>query len=379
MSADSTDLAAAATSFARDILAPRADLHDLTEFPDAIWQAYKAAGLTGVGLPAACGGAPASWAEIAELGRILVAIGGNLGVATSWLGHVVIAKLHVLRLGSATQRRNLLPALARGTKRIAMAISEPGAGAHPKHMKTTATRQGDGYVLNGEKTYLTNGPVADLFVTLAITGEVAGRKAYSAFLVPRATAGLTVTPTLAVDFLRPAPHCGIRLDSSPVALDALLGHEGQALVEVSQPMRTVEDAVMAGAKLGALHYELKAAAVAARTQGRAGEETVLAALGDLAARLAGLRAILDAMMARLDDAGSADPELPILVAAFRGAAQGYQEIFNEHCVDWALDGDAKLAALARDITKSAGIAGAVHHIRQLNLGRRMIAETEIHD
>ena len=379
MTATSKDLAEVTALFARETLAPRDDLHELTDFPADVWQAYRDAGLTGVGLPAHYGGRPADWAEIARLGRILVAIGGNLGVATSWLGHVVMAKLHVLGLGSDAQKETLLPALASGTKRIAMAISEPGAGAHPKHLKTTATRQDDGYALNGEKTYLTNGPVADIFLTLAITGESDGRKAYSAFLVPRDTAGLTLTPTIPVDFLRPAPHCGIRLEASPVAGAALLGHEGQALAEVSQPMRTVEDAVMAGAKLGALEFELRAAAAAADSRGRADDEAVLAALGDMRARLAGMAAILDAMMAHLDDSGSEDPELPVMVAAFRGAGHAYQEIFTEHCADWALDGNAKLAALARDIIKSAGIAGAVHRIRQINLGRRMIAETEIHD
>ena len=379
MTATHSPLTETAAAFAQDCLAPRRDLHELTDFPADVWQAYRAAGLTGVGLPTQYGGRPADWAEIAELGRILVAIGGNLGVATSWLGHVVMAKLHVLGLGNMSQKDALLPALASGKKRIAMAISEPGAGAHPKHLKTTATRRGDGYVLNGEKTYLTNGPVADVFLTLAITGEAAGRKAYSAFLVPRDTAGLSVTETLPVDFMRPAPHCGIRLEASPVAGEALLGREGQALADVSQPMRTVEDAVMAGAKLGALGYELSATAAAAASTGRSEDEATLAALGDMRARLVGLVAILDAMMARLDDAGPDDTELPILVAAFRVAGHAYQDVFNQHCADWALDGDAKFAALARDITKSAGIAGAVHHIRQINLGRRMIAETEIHD
>ena len=96
---------------------------------------------------------------------------------------------------------------------LSLAISEPGTGAHPKYLQTSASREGDDWVLTGEKSFLTNGPLAALFVVLAVSATEGDKKRLTAFLVPRETPGLSLTDPIHLDFLKPSPHCGIRLDA----------------------------------------------------------------------------------------------------------------------------------------------------------------------
>ena len=116
-----------------------------------------------------------------------------------------------------------------------MAISEPGAGAHPKHLTTEARRDGNDFVLNGEKAYLTNGPMADIFLVLAITGHTGNRKQFSVLIVPRDAAGLELTDGVKIDYLRPSPHCGIKLHDVRVPVANLLGPEGEAFDAIRFP------------------------------------------------------------------------------------------------------------------------------------------------
>ncbi len=119
-------------------------------------------------------------------------------------------------------------------KILCFAVSEPQTGAHPKYLKTTAKLLGDQYILNGQKTYLTNGPIADMFIVVAITGEVDSRKSFSAFLVPKDTTGLTIT-SMELPFLKPAPHGTLMLENSPVPAKNVLGKEGRAFQDMVEP------------------------------------------------------------------------------------------------------------------------------------------------
>ena len=160
---------------------------------------------------------------MALVGEAIAAKGGNLGLAGAWMARQLCARLHILGHGSAAQKSAYLPNLAAGLSTPCFAVSEPGAGAHPKHLKTEAVCDGDSYVINGEKAYLTNGPIADLILLLAITGVADGRKQYSIFLVPRETPGIEETEGIKIDFLKPSCHCGMKFNDVRVPAEALLG------------------------------------------------------------------------------------------------------------------------------------------------------------
>jgi alkylation response protein AidB-like acyl-CoA dehydrogenase len=121
---------------------------------------------------------------------------------------------------SASLKKRILPAFAKGEVIGALAISEPGAGSDITAISTTAIKKDGAYVISGEKTYITNAPVADIFVVLAKTGEK-----FSAFAVPKGAAGLSVGKSFETMGLRGAVAADVKLDNVEVSIENLLGEE----------------------------------------------------------------------------------------------------------------------------------------------------------
>jgi butyryl-CoA dehydrogenase len=132
----------------------------------------------------------------------------------------------LLRFGSEAQKRAWLPDLASGRKLGCFALSEPEAGSDAAAQKTVARRDGDRYVINGTKNFITNGPVADVVVLMTMTRPGAGHKGITAFLVDAKTPGLTFGPSDDKLGIRGAPSAQMFLSDCVVPADAVLGTEG---------------------------------------------------------------------------------------------------------------------------------------------------------
>lgn len=241
-----------AREVATRILATRPDLHKQEEFPFDIWAEFGKAGLLGVAIPKEYGGQGLALEDVSSVAEALVRYGHNRGIVSSYLSHNMISAFMLVREGTDAQKKEWLPRIAAGDVTPSVAISEPDAGAHPKRLTSRAERDGKDYILNGEKAYLTNGPIAKLYIFLAITSVEDGRKRYSMFLTPRETEGLTQTDAGSVDYIRPSPHGGISLKGARVPAGAMLGTEGEAYETKAKPFREWEVAVGAGATTGAM-------------------------------------------------------------------------------------------------------------------------------
>jgi acyl-CoA dehydrogenase len=134
--------------------------------------------------------------------------------------------------GTEAQKAAYLPAVARGEKIAAFALTEPGSGSDVASMETTAEPQ---WVVNGAKTYISNGGIADYYVLFARTGEAPGAKGISAFIVDADTEGLTVTERIEV--IAPHPLASLRFTDMRLAVDALLGERGRGF---AQAMATLD-------------------------------------------------------------------------------------------------------------------------------------------
>ena len=184
----------------------------------------------------------------------------SLGLAMTIIGQEL--KLYFLDTpGTSTIHRECSSQIAAGGALCALAISEPGAGAHPKHLNCAADRDGDDYLISGEKTYVTHGPYADWFIVLAITertttGKAQSKKEFSAFLLPRNTPGLNIKAMTVDSVLEPVAHANLHLDQCRVPKENLLGGYGLAFDELSKPMRSLEDVLMQCAIAGALQGKL---------------------------------------------------------------------------------------------------------------------------
>ncbi|MEA3030234.1 MAG: acyl-CoA dehydrogenase [Sphingomonadales bacterium] len=137
--------------------------------------------------------------------------------------------------GSEAQKRSYLPAVAKGDKIAAFALTEPGSGSDVAAMETTAGPDGDSYVVNGAKTYISNGGIADYYVLFARTGEAPGAKGISAFIVDAGTAGLDDSERIEV--IAPHPLAALKFSAMRLPASALLGERGRGF---AQAMATLD-------------------------------------------------------------------------------------------------------------------------------------------
>ena len=359
-------------AFARREIHGHDELRDCKIMPPALWRAIGDAGLAGIALPREYGGLGGDLRALAVAAEALSAQGGVKGVATSWLGRQLIARLQILAHGTPAQRQAYLPALAVGNITPCLAISEPGAGAHPKHLTTSARRDGGDFVISGEKAYLTNGPIADIFLVLAITGVIKGRKHYSILIVPRDAPGMEFTDGVEIDFLRPAPHCGLRLHDVRVPAANMPGCKGDAFERISLPMRIAEDALFAATIAGSMRHLL--ARLAGKMDGGALKGEGLSELGWLAVAPDGLSALAFRAAGLLDRdaAGNAG-----LVADISASARDWARTINDRIgalmAGGALAPSDGLAAEYRDIDKTLGIARSAHIIMAQRRARALLA------
>ena len=137
--------------------------------------------------------------------------------------------------GSEAQKQAYLPAVAAGDKIAAFALTEPMSGSDVAAMETTAREAADGFVVDGAKTYISNGGIADFYILFARTGEAPGAKGISAFIVDRPTPGLDDSERIAT--IAPHPLATLKFDSMELPATALLGDRGRGF---AQAMATLD-------------------------------------------------------------------------------------------------------------------------------------------
>ena len=168
--------------FVEKEIAPYAEEWDEEEkFPSQVFRAMGDLGLFGIAIPEEFGGSGSDFLScvlaMEEISK------GDAGLATSWGAHTILCTESIYRNGNEEQRRKYLPGLVEGSAIGALAITEPGAGSDALSMTTKAEKQGDQWVLNGTKMFITNGPVADVVIVYAKTDPEAGPKGITTFLV----------------------------------------------------------------------------------------------------------------------------------------------------------------------------------------------------
>jgi alkylation response protein AidB-like acyl-CoA dehydrogenase len=194
-----------------------------------LWHALGDAGFIGVNIPEEHGGGGGGLVELSLVIEESAARGAPmlLLLVTAAISAEVIAEY-----GSDEQRKQWLPRLATGRTKVVFAITEPEAGSNTHKLATTARREGDEWVLNGEKYYISGVDDAEALLLVARTGrEDNGNARLSLFLVPTDAPGLVKTP-LPVDVMLPEAQFTLHLDDVRLPADALVGEEGQGFRQV---------------------------------------------------------------------------------------------------------------------------------------------------
>jgi alkylation response protein AidB-like acyl-CoA dehydrogenase len=243
---------------AQEKIAPRSrEVDESAEYPRDWVDLIRDLGLFGIPFKPEYGGMSGSALTLAvaieELSKVDATAGLILAVQS-------LAGYPFNIAGSEEQKQKWIPLLARGEKLAAYALTEAGSGSDAAAMKTRAVKNGDGYVLNGSKMFITHGNVADVIVVFAVTDPSQGSRGTSAFIVERDYKGFSSTPIKEKLGIRGSDTAELLFEDMEVPAENLLGQEGEGFkiaLKVLDRSRPGIGAQALGIATGALEYAIK--------------------------------------------------------------------------------------------------------------------------
>ena len=229
LSSDEMEVLNQADHFAQNEMYPLSQRMDDEEWwPTEIFPKIGATGYFGITAPEQYGG---SGLDVFTSGLILQAFGRwNHALALAWVAHENLCLHNILRNANEEQKAKYVPGLVKGTAIGALGLTEPGAGSDAiGSMRTTARREGDHYVLNGSKIYITNGPVADVLLVYAKTDKDRGNQGVSAFIVEKDFPGFRVAQKLVKMGFRGSQTAELVFEDCKVPAANLVGGENRGV------------------------------------------------------------------------------------------------------------------------------------------------------
>src|SRR3954454_22784040 len=221
----------------RDVRPTVRDLEHANEYPEQMIERMKELGIFGLAIPEEHGGTKVSmpcYVHVTEeLARGWMSLAGAMG------GHTVVSKL-LVEFGTEEQQATYLPRMATGEVRATMALTEPGGGSDLQALRTVARRDGDGYVINGSKTRITNARRSQLIALMCKTDPAATprHRGVSILLVEHGP-GLTVSKDLPKLGYKGVESCELLFEDCPVPVTALLGgEEGRGFPQMMRGLET---------------------------------------------------------------------------------------------------------------------------------------------
>lgn len=363
--------------FASDEIAPRAtEIDRSNDFPMDLWKSMGDLGLHGITVPEADGGLGMGYlahcVAIEEISRASASVGLSYGA------HSNLCVNQIRRNGSAEQKAKFLPGLIDGTQVGALAMSEPGSGSDVVSMKLNAKKDGDDYVLTGNKMWITNGPDADTLVVYAKTDPNAAARGITAFIIERGMDGFSTSPKLDKLGMRGSNTCELVFDNCKVPASNVLGAEGKG-VNVLMSGLDYERVVLAGGPVGIMAACLDVVMPYVHERKQFGQaigefQLMQGKLADMYSTTSACRAYVYAVAAACDrgETTRKDAAGCILYSAEKAtwcALEAIQALGGNGYIN-----DYPTGRLLRD-AKLYEIGAGTSEIRRMLIGRELFAET----
>ena len=243
---------------AREIAPNVAAWDEANQFPQEVIKKLGTMGYMGIIFPAEYGGAGLGYVDYVLAIEELSAVDGSVGITLA--AHNSLGTNHIFLAGNEEQKRKYVPRLASGEWLAAWGLTEPGSGSDAGGARTTAVRHGDRYVLNGNKTFITNGHYADLAVVIAVTDRSKGTHGLSAFVVENGTKGFRPGKKENKLGLRASDTSELIFEDCEIPAENLIGAEGEGFIDAMRVLdggRISIAALSLGIGRGALDAALK--------------------------------------------------------------------------------------------------------------------------
>lgn len=231
------------------------EIDEKDEFPEELFKEMAELGFTGILIPEEYGGLGddllSAVIVLEEIAR------ESASLALSLLAHSVLCAHPIMRFGNEEQKKRYLPFLAKGEIIGGLAITEPDAGSDAAGIKTIAKEEGDKFVINGSKIFITNGSIADVLILYAKTSPDRGRDGISAFIYETNSPGFSVSKKFEKMGMRGSPTAGLFFENSPCPKENLLGEKDKGfdiLVKCFEVERITIAAISTGIAISAIEW-----------------------------------------------------------------------------------------------------------------------------
>lgn len=350
------------------VVRPRAvEIDREDRIPPELLRELAHEGYFGLGISPQFGGRVVSTRALSTVFEELSA--ASAAVAVTVAVHLSVCAMPVAKWGTPAQKERWLPSLARGDRIGAFALTEPGAGSDTAALRTRYERSTDGYLLNGSKTFISNAASAGLLLVFATRDPVLRSKGISAFLVPGATPGFSVSQRFEKLGLRGSETTELHLEGVRVPAGGLLGWEGDGL-HVALEALTGGRVGIASCALGVARAAFEEMLAAVQRDDAEWKRTVLA---KAYAELAAARALVDRAADRKDAGLPFEREASVAKLVASRAALSIASAGVDVAGPTAVRGGAAAGRLLRD-ARVFPIVEGTSEIQELILGRSLVED-----